>query len=265
MSTSRKPARKTSLRSTSARLQDSERELRFSNALHSACLKSGAAAAVRALSGKLPLVGRLAPTVLGQIADPAALTRIQQQLVDETLSIYDIELGPTERQGVILIATAANVTAKEFSRGTLNRLVREVAGDIGSALLLRILPLAGLVAEVAAAIASTYSVGRRSQALSRFGQDGPKNLGELLRGLSGIDENRLLVWTNEALALALNPFRRAISGLMPFGSSREAPPPDTKKRRPAKRAASRSTSAKVKAKVEPRKPSKPRTPRGSRD
>ncbi len=256
MSTSRKPASKTAVRPASARIPDAERDLRFSNALHGACLKSGAAAAVGALSGKLPLIGRLAPAVLGQIADPAALSRIQQQLVDETLSIYDIELGPAERQGVILIATAANVTAKEFSRGTLNRLVREVAGDIGSALLLKVLPLAGLVAEVAAAIASTYSVGRRTQALSQFGKDGPRNLGELLRGLSGIDENRLLVWTNEALALALNPFRRMLSAMRPFALLPKAAPSTTEKRRPARRTTPKSASATPTAKTKVKKPRK---------
>jgi len=256
MSTPRRTSRSSAPRSASVRLQDTERDLRFSNALHGACLRSGAAAAVGTLSGKLPLVGRLAPVVLGQIADPDALARIQHQLVDETLAIYDIELGDTERQGVVLIATAANVSAKEFSRGTLNRLVREVAGDFGSALLLKVLPLAGLVSEVAAAIASTYSVGRRTQALSRFGQDGPRNLGELLRGLSGIDENRLLVWTNEALALALSPFRRVLGGLKP--ASKE-PQVAAKPRRPVKRATGKPASGAAKRPV-----SRPKTPRGSR-
>jgi hypothetical protein len=244
-------------RSAGDRLQEAERDLRFSNALHAACLKSGAAAAISSLSGRLPLIGRLAPVVLGSIAESSALVRIQHQLVDETLEIYAIELGEAERQGVVLIATAANVTAQEFSRTTLNRLVRDVAGDIGSAVLLKMLPLAGVVAEVAAAIASTYSVGRRTQALSRFGQDGPRNLGELLRGLSGIDENRLLVWTQEAMALALSPFRRVLAGIRPPPIAAE---PAAKARRPAKRAAGKATG-----KAAGKAVSKRRTPRGSRD
>lgn len=263
MSTARKSSRKPPARSTAVRLQDAERDLRFSNALHGACLKSGTAAAINTLSGKLPLIGRLAPAVLGQIAERSALERIQHQLVDETLSVYDIELGDAERQGVLLIATAANVTAQEFSRTTLNRLVREVAGEMGSALILRVLPLAGLVPEVAAAIASTYSVGRRTQALSRFGQDGPRNLGELLRGLSGIDENRLLVWTNEALSLALSPFRRVLSGIRPMLEAAGSKSAKPAARRPAKRATRSSSQVKDKAPV--KKPSKRKTPRDNRD
>ena len=249
-----------------SRLQEAERDLRYANALHTACLKAGAAAAINALSGKLPLVGRLAPVVLGQIAESSALPRIQHQLVGEVLDIYAIELADAERRGVVLIATAASISAQEFSRTTLNRLIRDVVGEIGSALVLKVLPMTSLVAEVAAAISSTYSAGRRTQALCRFGQNGPRDLGELLRGLNGIDESRLLAWTREALAQALSPFRRVLAGLRLGSAEPDAPaaPAESRKRRPPAKRAARAEDDKTPTPGHTRSPSGRKTPRGSR-
>ncbi len=42
-----------------------------------------------------------------------------------------------------------------------------------------------------------------------------RNLGELFRGLSGIDQTRLFKWSGEALTLAIKPFRGALSAILP--------------------------------------------------
>ena len=203
-----------------AHLTPAQRDQRFQTLLHTTCLKAGAAAGISALSSRLPLIGRLAPVVLGSIAEVAALARIQETLVQDTLAIYGLELGELEERGVILLATAANVGAQQLSRQTVTRLVEAVVGRIGPSLVSHVLPWAGLVAEVAGAIASTYAVGKRAQALCRLSQAKANDIGELLRGLTGIDERRLLSWTGEALTLALSPLRRALSGFGLVGGRR---------------------------------------------
>lgn len=216
-----RPARRSAASTrAAAHLTPAQRDQRFQTLLHTTCLKAGAAAGISALSSRLPLIGRLAPVVLGSIAEVAALARIQETLVQDTLAIYGLELGELEERGVILLATAANVGAQQLSRQTVTRLVEAVVGRIGPSLVSHVLPWAGLVAEVAGAIASTYAVGKRAQALCRLSQAKANDIGELLRGLTGIDERRLLSWTGEALTLALSPLRRALSGFGLVGGRR---------------------------------------------
>ncbi len=218
--TTRPAQRSAASKRAAAHLTPAQRDQRFQTLLHTTCLKAGAAAGISALSSRLPLIGRLAPVVLGSIAEVAALARIQETLVQDTLAIYGLELGELEERGVILLATAANVGAQQLSRQTVTRLVEAVVGRIGPSLVSHVLPWAGLVAEVAGAIASTYAVGKRAQALCRLSQAKANDIGELLRGLTGIDERRLLSWTGEALTLALSPLRRALSGFGLVGGRR---------------------------------------------
>ena len=87
----------------------------------------------------------------------------------------------------------------------------------GRPILDRMLPVTNLVAENAAAIASTYAVGRRAQALCRLSGSGARDLGELLGAITGIDQRRLVDWSTEAVKMALKPFRAALLTLRPLG------------------------------------------------
>ena len=79
----------------------------------------------------------------------------------------------------------------------------------------RVLPLASIATEVAAAVANTYAIGKRAQALCKLPGTGAKDLGELLRSLSGIDQAKLFSWTADAFMLALKPFRGALMAMLP--------------------------------------------------
>ena len=193
------------------KLTPAERDRRFNVLLQTACLKAGSAAAIRAITGRVPLLGRLAPTLLGSVAETAALGRIHQQLVRDTLDLYDLELSELEERGVILLATAGGLGAQTLSRQMVDQIVKNLGGRYLRPIATRALPLATLVTDIAAAIAGTYAVGKRAQALCTLPGTGARNLSELLRGLTGIDQRRLFSWSAEALALALKPVRGALS------------------------------------------------------
>jgi len=200
----RKPARP---------LSEAERASRFRMLLHTTCLKAGSAAAATAIATRVPLLNRVAPMLVGARLEAMSVPRIQQQLVEDVIDLYGISLSEQERQGVVLLATAANVGAGELSRRTVQDLVDRIGAPLGRPLLDRMLPLTQLVGENAAAIASTYAVGRRAQALCRLSGSGARDLGELLGTITGIDQRQLLEWSTEAAKLALKPFRAAVAGL----------------------------------------------------
>jgi hypothetical protein len=188
-----------------------ERERRFNLLLQTACLKAGSAAAVTTITGKVPLLARLAPVLVGSVTETLALGKIHHQLVRDTLDLYDLELSELEERGVILLATAGNLGAQQLSKAMAEQIVQQLGGRYLRPIAARALPLATLVTEIAAAIASTYAVGKRAQVLCNLPGTGARNLGDLLRGLTGIDQRRLFSWSGEALKLALAPFRSVLS------------------------------------------------------
>jgi hypothetical protein len=197
------------------RLTASERERRFNLMLQAACLKAGTAAAISTISSKVPFLGRLAPAVLGSIGDALVLAKVQQQLVQEVIALYELELSDVEERGVILLATAVNIGAQQISKTTVEELIEQLSGRLYRPVISRVLPLASVATEVAAAVASTYAVGKRTQALCTLPGSGAKDLGELLRSMSGIDQTRLYKWTGDAFSLALKPFRGALLAMIP--------------------------------------------------
>lgn len=197
------------------RLTAAERERRFNALLQAACLKAGTAAAISTISSKVPFLGKLAPVVLGSVGEALVLAKVQQQLVREILALYQLELSDVEERGVILLATAVNIGAQQISKATVEELIEQLSGRLYRPVISRVLPLASVATEVAAAVASTYAVGKRTQALCTLPGTGAKDLGELLRSMSGIDQNRLYKWTGDAFALALKPFRGALLAVIP--------------------------------------------------
>lgn len=187
-----------------------QRESAFDALVRSACLKAGTAAAITSITGRVPLLGRLAPTLLGPLAETVALAQVQKQLVIEMIDLYEVELSEPELRGVVLLATAANIGAQQLSKRSMDAILRQFGEGLIGTLAARMLPMATILAEITAAVASTYTVAKRAQALCKLPGTGAGNLAELLRGLSGIDQQRLLSWSGEAFRLALIPFRSVL-------------------------------------------------------
>lgn len=190
-----------------------QRDRRFNLLLHTACLKAGTAAAFTSITAKVPLLGRLAPVLLGSIGNAVSLPSLQKSLVRDVLELYALDLSDAEERGVILLATGANLGAQTLS----DQMVQQILAQFGNGYLrlvtTRMLPLASIATDIAAAIATTYTVGKRAQVLCSLPGTGASNLAELLRGLSAIDQRRLYVWSGEALRLALRPFRSVLLSL----------------------------------------------------
>jgi hypothetical protein len=182
-----------------------ERDRRFNLLLQTACLKAGTASAVGTITRKVPLLGKLAPTLFGTDSEAFSLGRLQHELVRDVIALYDLELSELEERGVILLATAGAESAQHLPRQMAERIVAQLGGRYLQPMASRILPLASLVTDIAGAISGTYAVGKRAQALCNL--PGVGNLADLLRGLSGIDERRLFAWSGEALKHALLPLR----------------------------------------------------------
>lgn len=192
-----------------------QRDRRFNLLLHTACLKAGTAAAFSSITARVPLLGRLAPVLLGSIGNAVSLPAIQKQLVRDVLDIYALELSDAEQRGVVLLATGAELGAQTLS----DQMAEQILAQFGAGYLrlvgARMLPLASVASDIAAAIATTYTVGKRAQVLCNLPGSGARNLGELLRGLTAIDQRRLFAWSAEALRLALRPFRNVLLSLRP--------------------------------------------------
>lgn len=192
-----------------------QRERKFNSLVQSACLKAGTAAAISTITHKVPFLGRLAPVILGSAAESMALAKIQTQLVRDIITLYEVDLTDPEERGVVLLATAARVGAAHLSKLTVDQLVKQLGGVLYRPVLARVLPLAAVATDISAAVASTYAVAKRAQALCTLPGTGARDLSDLLRGLSGIDQTRLYKWSAEALGLALKPFRGALTALIP--------------------------------------------------
>ncbi len=190
-----------------------QREASFDALVRGACLKAGTAAAISSITGRVPLLGRLAPTVLGPLAETVALAQVQKQMVAEIVELYEVALSEPEMRGVVLLATATNIGAQQLSKRSMDAILKQFGEGLIGTVAARVLPMATILAEITAAVASTYTVAKRAQALCRLPGTGAGNLADLLRGLSGIDQQRLLSWSGEAFRLALVPFR-SVLGLL---------------------------------------------------
>jgi len=190
-----------------------QRDSQFDTLVRAACLKAGTAAAISSITRRVPLLGRLAPTLLGPLAETVALAQVQRQLVTAIIELYEVELSDPETRGVVLLATATNIGAQQLSKRSMDAILKQFGDGLIGTVAARVLPMATILAEITAAVASTYTVAKRAQALCKLPGTGAGNLADLLRGLSGIDQQRLLSWSGEAFRLAIIPFRSVLGML----------------------------------------------------
>ena len=199
-------------------LTGEELDRRCLRLIHAACLKSGSGAIAGGLVEKVPMLGKLAPLLLGRLSDRDAPGQIQRRLVLDILTLYDIRLNELEERAVILLATAVGGSAREISQRSLEQLVERsgigrLGGSFGRPIISRLIPVASLASDGATTITATYAIGRRAQALCRIGNGQAQDLGELLHGLTGIDQRLLISWSGSAFRLAISPFRAALGAV----------------------------------------------------
>ena len=239
-----------------------DRDAEFQALLRAACLKAAGVGALSALAGAIPGAGILLRFTLGEIADMAAVSAIQEKLIEDTLALYDLPLPDALRRPLIAQISALGVGASVSVDALGRRLFSRYAKQLGGGVLGRVAPLAAVLTSALGNASTTYAIGRRAQAFAKVGEMPLDGIADAFRAFTGIDERKLWDWsvsaTKEALGTignvlsrvsSLNPFAGHEAGEEEAGSADDAPakPRAAKKaarKTPVKKAASGKTAAK---------------------
>jgi GH24 family phage-related lysozyme (muramidase) len=167
------------------------------------CFQAGVVGALAAASKLMPLIGKLAGSVFGPLADATMASTLQAELVVETFVLYKVELPEPAEQAAVLTIAAFNLGTKELGREAMRQLRHRLDRNLGGKLLLTALPLGDIAAAAASNVALTYVVGQRAQALARMKDARLDEWPQVLRQLALLDEPKLADWAARAARDAL--------------------------------------------------------------
>ena len=201
----------------------------FDGLLRNACLKAAGVGALSALTGVIPGAGMLLRFALGEVADVAALTAIQEQLIEDTLALYDLPLPDKLRRPLVkqitTLGAGASVSVDALGRRLLARYGGRLGGKLMGPVIGRIAPLAAVLTSALGNAATTYAIGRRAQAFAKLGEAPLDSLADAIRAFTGVDERKLWEWsvtaTREALGRVGGVLGR-LAALNPFGGTKVA-------------------------------------------
>lgn len=254
-----------------------DRDAEFQVLLRGACLKAAGVGALSALAGAIPGAGILLRFTLGEIADMAAVSAIQEKLIEDTLALYDLPLPDALRRPLIAQISALGVGASVSVDALGRRLFSRYASQIGGGVLGRVAPIAAVLTSALGNASTTYAIGRRAQSFAKIGDVPTDGIADAFRAFTGLDERKVWDWSVSATKDALGTIGGVLSrvaSLNPFADKHEdddtvedeAPAPKPK-RAPAKKAAAKKPAAKKTAtkktaarKTPARKTAKPRDP-----
>ena len=267
---SRKPSTEIPARRAPAALAD-DRDARFQALLRTACVKAAGVGALSALVGALPGAGVLLRYAIGELADVAAVSAIQEKLIEDTLALYELPLPEALRKPLITQFSALGAGASIGVDALGRRLLGRFGSKLGGGVFSRVAPLVGVLTSALGNAATTYAIGRRAEAFAKMGVAPAESLVDAFRAFTGLDERRVWDWsvsaTKEALATvgrvtekvkAMNPFMRGEdagdegSAKAARKAAKTAKPPrgaaaasNATKRRTAKPTAARQATAKT--------------------
>lgn len=295
---SRKPSTEIPAKRAPAALAN-DRDERFQALLRNACVKAAGVGALSALVGVIPGAGVLLRFALGELADAAAVGAIQEKLIEDTLTLYELPLPEPLRKPLIAQISALGAGASVGVDAIGRRILGRFGSKLGGTVFGRVAPLVGVLTSALGNAATTYAIGRRAEAFAKMGAAPADSLVDAFRAFTGVDERRVWEWsvtaTKEALGTiarvtakvkTMNPFSRV--DMPDFGEDdepgadaadatapkranpRRAPKKTPPRAAPAKSAASRSATRKTAPKATTRKPAaspkaaKKTVPRGTR-
>jgi uncharacterized protein (DUF697 family) len=216
-----------------------DRDAEFQALLRTACLKAAGVGALSALAGAIPGAGILLRFTLGEIADMAAVSSIQETLIEDTLKLYDLPLPDALRRPLIAQISALGVGASVSVDALGRRLFARYGSQIGGGVLGRVAPLAAVLTSALGNASTTYAIGRRAQAFAKVGEVRSDGLADAFRAFTGVDERKLWDWSVTATKEALGSIGSVLSrvaSLNPFAEkdlADETPEPAPKKPRSA--------------------------------
>jgi hypothetical protein len=241
MMASRKPSTEIPAKRAPAALEN-DRDARFQAMLRAACIKAAGVGALSALVGAIPGAGVLLRFTLGELADVAAVSAIQEKLIEDTLALYELPLPEPLRKPLIAQISALGAGASVGVDAIGRRILGRFGSKLGGTVFGRVAPLVGVLTSALGNAATTYAIGRRAEAFAKMGAAPADSLVDAFRAFTGVDERRVWEWsvtaTKEALGTigrvtakvkAMNPFAR---WEVPDVDANEAEPDDAAEPRP---------------------------------
>ncbi|MCQ4163128.1 hypothetical protein [Tahibacter harae] len=215
---SRKPSTEIPAKRAAASRQD-DRDEQFHVLLRTACIKAAGVGALSALVGAIPGAGVLLRFTLGELVDVAAVTAIQEQLIEDTLTLYELPLPDALRKPLIVqissLGAGASIGVDALGRTLLGRFGSKLGGPVFG----RVVPLIGVMTSAIGNAATTYAIGRRAEAFAKMGAAPADTLADVFRAFTGVDERRIWEWSLAATKEALSTVGRVtakVKGMNPF-------------------------------------------------
>jgi hypothetical protein len=187
-------------------------ERRFAALLRQRCLEAATAAALQALGEAVPGVQAARRLVFGESALLAPAER-RLSLAFEVIALYGLKLGAREQRAMRIVLDKLSAASVEAAERAAERVAARLARELGGPFAAQALPLLRVFSAAAAAVFANFAVARRAQALARLADPALDDLPSFLRGLSGVDEEKLIAWTREGLSRVLGPLRAGARGL----------------------------------------------------
>lgn len=206
-------------------------------ALHTACVKAGAAAALQVALDRLPMLKPFLPKAITNAARGDAPERLQRLLVKEIYLRYHLKPAGWEIEGILAVAQTQSVLTPLATQEGLKSVLQAWVPDRLSSPLIRYTPLEPLVTATAKAVAATWAAGRYADSVCRLRRAGADWLPAPLADALNLAPAKLRRWSAEALTLALPPLRFATS----WGLRAAELAVPTRKAVPAKRSRARKS------------------------
>lgn len=217
---SRKPSTEIPAKRASQNPQEA-RDAQFQALLRTACVKAAGVGALSALVGAIPGAGVLLRFAIGELADAAAVSAIQEKLIEDTLSLYELPLPDALRKPLIAQISALGAGASLGVDAIGRRILGRFGSKLGGSVFGRVAPIVGVLTSALGNAATTYAIGRRAESFAKMGAAPADSLADAFRAFTGLDERRVWEWsvaaTKEALGTlgrvtdkfkAINPFAR---------------------------------------------------------
>ena len=179
------------------------RDAQFMALLRRKCLRAASVGALTAAGEAIPGLSRVLGFVFGELLDARFLARIQRELIEETLLLYDVDLPKAVLDALVGKVQLLGTSASVASDAVVRQVLRQSIGRIGGIVALRVLPLVSIASSAFSNAMVTYAVGKRAQAVARLHGEPITALPDALRAFSGMDERRVLDWTVEATKASL--------------------------------------------------------------
>jgi hypothetical protein len=225
-------------------------------ALHTACVKAGAGAALQVGLDRLPFLKPFVPTALRRAGSSETAEEIQRRLVQSIYRRYGLKPAGWEIEAVMAVAQTQAVMTPLATREGLKSLLRTWLPDTLSRPLMRYTPLEPLVTATVGAVAVTWAAGRYADSVCRLRKAGADWLPAPLAGALNLAPATLKAWSAEALSMAMPPLKLAAAFGRQFASGLAMPPlaaDATPAARPTRPAAKKPAAGKSATKKSPRR------------